>query len=119
MDLLRVKRRVRKQALAQVGQVAIGVFRWRDTFVNLRHVHARPWHIFTCQSAQHLPWSVAATHRHNEASACRYRRARFGSDDLGSLTRDRTGVCKYFNLHSNSRLGLEYWTNGVMHLALP
>ena len=88
-----------KQALAQVGEIAVGIPMGGDPLVDLNDMHLRPRDFFVGKSAEHLPGSFSSAHRHNKASASGNRGAGFGGDALGGRLGDGFGIGQYLNLH--------------------
>ena len=93
---------VGKQALAQVGEIAVGIATGGDPLVDLNDMHLRPRNGFVGKSAEHLPRSFPSAHRHNKASASSNRGAGFGGDELSSSLSYRFRVGQYLNLHGIS-----------------
>src|SRR5664279_124914 len=89
-----------QQACAQMCEVSIRISGRCDALVNLEDMHVFPWNLFACQCAQHDPWRLAATDRHDEPTA--------GSNCSASVRRNgrrrgschRFGILKHFQLHS-------------------
>ncbi len=92
---------MREQALAQVGQVSIGVSGRRHALVHLDDVHSGPWHRFVGQCTQHRPGGVAPADGHDEATPCGDGRARLRGGESGTRSRDRIGIGQCFDPHGN------------------
>jgi hypothetical protein len=101
VDLFGAYRGVLEQAVAQMGQVAVGMPLRRHTLVDLGHMHPAPRNIFACEVAKHDPWGMAAAYRKDEAAARREGGAGFCRDDRGTLSGDRLGIGEDFDFHSS------------------
>src|SRR5262249_38560404 len=99
MELFGTQRNPRQQGFAQVGEVPVWVSRRGDAIVHLYDLHLLPRYFFVCQDTQHLPGSMASTDRHDEAPACDDSITSLPGNDRGSLSGNRIGIGKNFNLH--------------------
>jgi hypothetical protein len=99
MDLLGGKRDPRQQALSQVGEVPVGVFRGGHSFVHLHHMHLLPRNFFAGQGPQHDPGRLPAADGHDEPAAGNDGVPSRCGDNRGALAGDLIGIGKYFHLH--------------------
>ena len=88
-----------EQALAQVGEVPVGVSGRRHALVHLDDMHAGPWHLFIGQRPQHLPRGVPSADGHDEATARGHGRARLRGGECGARSRDRIGIGQHLDPH--------------------
>src|SRR5262245_1261548 len=88
-----------EQAVAQVGEVPVGISGRSNAFVYLHHMHESPGYVLIGQSAHHLPRRMAPADGHDEPATRRDDRPRFGGNDRGSLPGNRLGIGQSFNLH--------------------
>jgi hypothetical protein len=101
VDLFSAYRSVLEQAVAEMGQVAVGMPLWRHTLVDLGHLDAAPRDIFAHEVTKHDPGGMAAAEGNGEAAARCDGRAGFCSDNRGALAGDRLGIGTDFNFHSS------------------
>jgi len=94
-----------EKALAQVGEVSVGISGRRHPFVHLDDVHTGPWHLFIGQRMQHLPWGVPSAEGHDEAAAHGHARARLRGGEGGTLARDRVRISERFDPHGDFTVG--------------
>src|SRR6266568_2042265 len=99
MDLFRWNRRVIEQTLSKMGEISIRVPQWRNAFVHLHNVNARPRELFICQGAQHDPGSMTAADSHHEAPPRRDCGAGLCSNGLRGRLRSGHIISEHFNLH--------------------
>src|SRR5215831_16315984 len=78
------------------------VSRRRDSLIHLYHVDGVPRHIFTCESTEHLPWTVPATDGHEKSAASSDRSSRFRRHECSSFLGDRVSIAINFNFHQAS-----------------
>jgi len=96
---------MREQALAQVGQVSVGVSSRCHALVHLDDVHACPWHRFIGQRTQHRPRGVAPADGHDEATTRGDGRARLRGGESGTRSRDCICIGQRLDLHGNLTVG--------------
>ena len=96
-----------EQAFAQMPEVPVRIGRRRYPLVDLNDMYFLPGQLLIGQDAQHHPGGVAATHRHDEASARKNRRARIRGDDCRPAAGHRLVIALDFDLHATSS-GREY-----------
>ena len=105
VNLVGAQRTMREQALAQMGEVAVGISGRRHALVHLDHVHTGPWHPFLGQRPQHRPRGVTSAEGHDKAAARGDGRARLLGGECGARSRDRIGVGQHFDLHDALIIG--------------
>src|SRR5215469_1325830 len=66
------------------------------------HVHGVPGYFLTCESTQHLPWSVATTDGHDKTAASSDRSPRLRRHECSSVLGDRVSIAIDFNFHQAS-----------------
>jgi hypothetical protein len=99
MDLLRAQWDEREQALAQDGEIAIGMPQWRKSLVDLDDVRARPRHVFVRQRAEHLPRSPTPADSQDEAGARANGGSSVSGNDRGGCLGDGIGIAKSLYSH--------------------
>src|SRR5580700_88408 len=95
-----------EQALTQVSKIPVGMSCRSNPFVDLRQMHVSPGNLLSGQGTEHDPRGVPATDGHDKAPPFGDCRASLGSDDCGSLSSHRVGICENFNLHENVSIAI-------------
>jgi hypothetical protein len=83
-------------------EVSVRIGRRRYPLVDLNDMYMLPGQLLIGQDAQHHPGGVAATHRHDEASARKNRSARIRSNDCRPAAGHRLVITLDFDLHATS-----------------
>ncbi len=99
MDLRRAQRDVCEQALAQAGEIPIGVPQRGNALVDLDHVHPVPRHLFARQRVEHPPRSPAPADGQDEAGALANGCPSVRGDDRRCRLGDGISITKNVGLH--------------------
>ena len=89
------------QTLMQVREISVRVSRRRDSLIHLHHVDGVPRHIFTCESTQHLPWSVPTTDGHDKSAASNDRSSSVRRHESSSFLGDLVSIAIDLNFHQS------------------
>ena len=100
MDLPGRQRGVRKQAFAQVREVAVGIARRSHAFVHLHDVDGLPGNVLAGERAQHDPRRMPAADGHDEATPRGDRRPRVGGNHGRRPRGHGAGVGEDLDLHA-------------------